>query len=96
MKKAKQERFHEELLTMDQVNKDLAQDIQQANKYSNVDSAKKRAVMQHMDYENFRQMVLGANLFPLKQGSTANIVQTQNVQTRLNFNATEAYNKIVN
>ncbi len=54
MKKAKQERFHEELLTMEQVNKDLERDIQQANKYSNVDSAKKRAVMQHMDYENFR------------------------------------------
>jgi len=32
----------------------------------NIDSAKKRAVLQHMDYEGFRQMVLGANIFPTK------------------------------
>jgi len=46
---------------------------------TNVDSAKKRAVIQGknsffsnktsfkgMDYDGFRQMVLGANLFPMK------------------------------
>ncbi len=32
----------------------------------NIDSAKKRAVLQHMDYDGFRQMVLGANIFPTK------------------------------
>jgi hypothetical protein len=39
----------------------------------NVDSAKKKAVVQRsyddykdMDYEGFRQMVLGANIFPSK------------------------------
>ena len=32
----------------------------------NIDSAKKRACLQHMDYEGFRQMVLGANIFPTK------------------------------
>ena len=43
------------------------------NKRVNVDSAKKRAVLQRttildldMDYEGFRQMVLGANIFPTK------------------------------
>jgi polyribonucleotide nucleotidyltransferase len=43
------------------------------NKRVNIDSAKKLAVMQRknhsildMDYEGFRQMVLGANIFPTK------------------------------
>ena len=48
-----------------------------------------------MDYDNFRQMVLGANLFPLKSGSTANILNQNSHLKRINFNATEAYNKIV-
>lgn len=30
-----------------------------------------------MDYDGFRQMVLGANLMPLKAGSATNIVTTQ-------------------
>jgi hypothetical protein len=31
-----------------------------------VDSAKKRACLQGMDYDGFRQMVLGANIYPVK------------------------------
>ena len=95
MKKAKQQVFHEELLNMDQIKRDLSSDINAAALHSNEDSAKKRAVLQHMDYENFRQMVLGANLFPLKSGATANIIQTQAVTTRDNFNSTAAYQAIV-
>jgi hypothetical protein len=49
-------------------------DINEGAVRSNEDSAKKRACIQGMDYEGFRQMVLGANLFPLKSGSTASIV----------------------
>ncbi len=51
--------------------------------------------MQRMDYDNFRQMVLGAHLFPLKSGSTANIIKQGNIQCRTDFNATAAYDKIV-
>ena len=80
---------------MEHVVKELHNDINEASKHSNLDSAKKRAVMQHMDYENFRQMVLGAHLFPLKSGSTASIINTQRQLTRDSFNATEAYNLIV-
>jgi hypothetical protein len=40
-------------------------DIDYDHKRSNVDSAKKRAVLQHMDYDGFHQMVLGANLFSI-------------------------------
>ena len=53
MKPAKQTMFHQELLTMDQVKKELYCDINDASIRSNVDSAKKRACLQHMDYENF-------------------------------------------
>ena len=95
MKKAKQLVFHEELLNMDQIKKDLAGDLNAAALHSNEDSAKKRAVLQRMDYDGFRQMVLGANLFPLKSGSTANIIRTQAVTTRDNFNSTAAYQAIV-
>lgn len=46
-----------------------------------------------MDYDGFRQMVLGANLKPLKAGSATNIVTTQHSQT-MNFVA--SYNAITN
>ena len=39
----KQERFHEELLTMDHTKAQLQKEIQYDNMRSNVDSAKKRA-----------------------------------------------------
>ncbi|CAD8078598.1 unnamed protein product [Paramecium sonneborni] len=38
----------------------------------NVDSAKKKAVLYHHDYEGFRQMVLGANLYSIKSKELAN------------------------
>ena len=53
---------------------ELGFSIDEENKRVNVDSAKKRAVIQHMDYDGFRQMVLGANLKPIKQGEASNIV----------------------
>ena len=43
-------------------------DIDWENKRTNVDSSKKIACMQHMDYDGFHQMVLGANLKPMKKG----------------------------
>ena len=58
---------------MDQVQKELAKDVNDASVRSNVDSAKKRACLQHMDYDNFHQMVLGANLFPIKKGEAHRI-----------------------
>jgi hypothetical protein len=41
----------------------------------NVDSAKKKAVMYHMDYDGFRQMVLGANLYNIKRGEAAKLFE---------------------
>jgi hypothetical protein len=82
--------FHEELLTMEQVTKELHMDVNESNMRSNVDSAKKRACLQHMDYEGFRQMVLGAHLFPLKAGEAASIVKG-GFQPRTDLNPTAAY-----
>ena len=59
---------------MSEVKKELGLAINEECKRTNVDSAKKRAVMQHMDYDNFHQMVLGANLFPVKSGEVSNIM----------------------
>ena len=36
------------------------------NERVNIDSSKKLACMQHMDYDQFAQMVLGAHLKPMK------------------------------
>ena len=65
----KQHRFHHELLTTAHVRKEIGVEINEENKRVNVDSAKKKACLQHMDYDGFRQMVLGANLMPTKPGA---------------------------
>ena len=71
--KIKQEKFSEDKLTVSEVKKELGLAINEENQRINVDSAKKRAVIQHMDYDGFRQMVLGANLKPIKSTEATNI-----------------------
>eukprot|EP01017_Pseudomicrothorax_dubius_P033001 TRINITY_DN4375_c0_g2_i11.p1 TRINITY_DN4375_c0_g2~~TRINITY_DN4375_c0_g2_i11.p1 ORF type:complete len:184 (-),score=46.90 TRINITY_DN4375_c0_g2_i11:376-927(-) len=56
------------VLSCEEIKNELGQSIDEENRYTNTDSAKKKAVMQGMDYEGFRQMVLGANLKPIKTG----------------------------
>ena len=51
-----------DLLNNDKYKKDLKVAINEENHRSNVDRAKKKAVSQYMDYDNFHQMVLGADL----------------------------------
>ena len=65
----KQKRFHHELLTTAHTRGEFHHEVNQENKRVNVDSAKKKACLQHMDYGGFRQMVLGANLMPVKPGA---------------------------
>lgn len=65
----KQRRFHHELLTTEHIRDEINYEINEENKRVNVDSAKKKACLQHMDYDGFRQMVLGANLMPTKPGA---------------------------
>lgn len=49
----------------------------------NINDSKFRAVAQKMDYEGFRQMVLGANLKPMKSGE----MYSMTGQNRTKFNA---------
>ena len=51
-----------DLLNNDKYKNDLKVAINEENHRSNVDRAKKKAVSQYMDYDNFHQMVLGADL----------------------------------
>ena len=71
----------------------MYQDIDFDNRRTNVDSSKKMAVLQHMDYDGFRQMVLGANLKPIKAGSTMNIYKGRETEGNINHFAT--YNNII-
>lgn len=65
----KQHVFHHQLLTTEHCRNELHHEINEENKRVNVDSAKKKACLQHMDYDGFHQMVLGANLMPTKPGA---------------------------
>ncbi|CDW74897.1 atp12-domain-containing protein [Stylonychia lemnae] len=91
--KIKQERFSEDKLTCQEVKRELGHSLNEESQRINVDSAKKRAVLQHMDYDGFRQMVLGANLKSIKAGSAQNIITTQYTQ---NVNFIASYNAIAN
>ena len=57
------------------------------NRRTNVDSSKKLAVMQGMEYEQFRQMVLGANLKPMKKGQLERLYNQQNTESNFNHHA---------
>lgn len=53
----------------------------------NVDSAKKKACLQHMDYDNFRQMVLGANLMPSKKGALVEMVDNHPARENISYHS---------
>ena len=80
----KQERFDESQLTVNHAKKTMKEDMDWDNKRVNVDSAKKIAVMQHMEYDGFRQMVLGANLKPSKAGQITSIYKNKTVEGNIN------------
>ena len=50
----KQLKFHHELLTVEHCRHEINHEINEENKRVNVDSAKKKACLQHMDYDGFR------------------------------------------
>lgn len=67
-------KLNEDLLLNNDKNKEeLKNAIDQDNHRSNVDRAKKKAVTQYMDYENFHQMVLGADLKGMKLSDVTEI-----------------------
>ena len=71
----------------------MYKDIDWDNRRSNIDGSKKRACMQNMDYDGFRQMVLGANLKTIKPDEAQNIYDARGKPGNINPIAT--YNNIV-
>ena len=60
-------KLNEDLLNSNErFKQELKGAIDEENHRSNVDRAKKKAVTQYMDYDNFHQMVLGADLKGMK------------------------------
>ncbi|CAG9322250.1 unnamed protein product [Blepharisma stoltei] len=60
----------------------LKERLREEESKKNINDSKFRAVAQHMDYEGFRQMVLGANLKPIKAGE----IFSMTGQNRTRFN----------
>jgi len=63
----------ENLLDTLKYKNDLRSAISNENHRVNIDSAKKKAVMQRMDYDGFHQMVLGADLKGIKSKEMLNL-----------------------
>jgi hypothetical protein len=68
----------DELLNTQKYKNDLKKALNDEYHRINIDSAKKRAVNQRMDYDGFHQMVLGADLKGLKKDDISNIVSQKN------------------
>jgi hypothetical protein len=66
MKKIDKKLSEENSISTQKFKQDLKKEINKENHRINVDSAKKRAVNQRMDYDGFHQMVLGADLKGVK------------------------------
>jgi len=73
----KQEKFSEETLECTKIKKEFDQSVKEDLTHKNEDSAKKQAVHQGMDYDGFHQMVLGANLKPIKKGDGINVTSNK-------------------
>ena len=65
--KRNENRLNEDLINAEKYKQELKKAINKENHRVNVDSAKKKAVLQRMDYDGFHQMVLGADLKGIKE-----------------------------
>jgi len=74
----------EDYLNTDRFKDQLRVEISKDNHRVNVDSAKKKAVLQGMNYDGFHQMVLGADLKGLKQGEIINISNNNSILNNIN------------
>lgn len=72
-------KFEEEnFLNTDRYKTELKTAISKENHRINLDSAKKKAVLQGMNYDGFHQMVLGADLKGIKEGEITSIAGVNN------------------
>lgn len=73
MKKFDKKLSEENYLDASRYKTQLREEISKDNHRTNIDSAKKKAVLQGMNYDGFHQMVLGADLKGIKQGEIYSI-----------------------
>jgi hypothetical protein len=71
--KRNENKLNEELINAEKYKLELKGAINKENHRVNIDSAKKKAVIQRMDYDGFHQMVLGADLKGIKQKEIAQL-----------------------
>lgn len=74
----------ENFLDPNKYKQELKNAISNENHRTNVDSAKKKAVIQGMNYDGFHQMVLGADLKGLKQGEFTSISNNNSILNNTN------------
>jgi len=77
--------------SLSDIKQELENSINDEHKRVNIDSAKKRAVFQHMDYDNFRQMVLGANIKPVKTTEMNDLMGMTNQRSVMNAASTISF-----
>ena len=73
----------ENLLDTTKYKNDLRSAINNESHRVNIDSAKKRAVMQRMDYDGFHQMVLGADLKGIKSKEMMNLKSNDTIMNNV-------------
>jgi len=65
--KKNENKLNDQLINAEKYKEELKGAINKENHRINIDSAKKKAVIQRMDYDGFHQMVLGADLKGIKE-----------------------------
>lgn len=94
MKKFDKKLSEENYLDTNRFKTQLKDEISKDNHRVNIDSAKKKAVLQHMNYDGFHQMVLGADLKGIKKGEIYSIGGNKDTIMN-NISIQNKYNKIV-
>lgn len=73
----------DKLFNTNKYKKELKDALNKENHRVNIDSAKKKAVMQRMDYDGFHQMVLGADIKGIKPNEIININTNSSIMNNI-------------
>jgi hypothetical protein len=92
MKKFDKKLTEENYLDTNRFKSQLRDEISRDNHRTNIDSAKKKAVLQCMNYDGFHQMVLGADLKGIKPGDLYSIKSNQTNTIMNNISIQNKYN----
>lgn len=95
MKKYDKKLEEENYLDTNRFKSQLKDEISRDNHRTNIDSAKKKAVLQGMNYDGFHQMVLGADLKGIKQGEIYSINSEKTNTIMNNISTSNKFNNNV-